>query len=614
MTRKLIGQEIEHYLIEGIVGEGGMGTVYRALDVNLARPVAMKVMHPNFAAQAQFQQRFQQEAQTAAKLDHPSIVRVYHFGREQGQLYIVMELVPGLSLGAYIKQLTDRNQIVRLDETVLLMAQVADALGYAHRKGVVHRDVKPDNIIVRKLDVAEPFDEGTPPLRAVVTDFGLAKLLEGGVQTQSGEFMGTLAYVSPEQVMDQPLDGRSDIYSLGVVLFQLATGRLPFDVRTPSDAVMKHLHQAPPRPQELQPGLPLELEEVILKALAKRPADRFQTGEELARALRQAAVSLDDQDVSSFVDSSGSSVVSIAVQLDELPEEVAPAESDPAHNTQVRGRDRLFVAQPGREPEIYSLYKREFTIGRSESNDIILKGNNVSRRHAYLERVGGVWYISDVGSTNGTFMSAQQLTPDVPVAWDQAQAVRIGNHLLHLQLAARRRNQPPDRRADTEPPQPVPAYGASAQRPQPQVVAAPRQVTAPPLEHVMADMRPKHLLSSGICRVLVLNRGDVRTTVSVSGRDPEGNVKFDETPKQITIAPGQKGVVDFYVEPRKRPFLGRMRTLPFTVHVNTEHREWDALSGAIDAHPPLAPWLWLLLLVTTPVFLVLLLFATGFLS
>jgi serine/threonine protein kinase len=223
MSTELIGQKIEHYQIEGIIGKGGMGTVYRAIDVNLARPVAVKIMHEQYAAEREFQQRFQQEAQAAARLEHPSIVSVYHFGREHGLLYLVMELIPGLSLGTYMKQLAARGQVIRLDETVSLMAQVADALGYAHRKGVVHRDVKPDNIIVKQLNQAERPDE--PPLRAVMTDFGLAKLMEGGVETKSGEFMGTLAYISPEQIMDTSLDGRSDIYSLGVVLFQLATGQ-----------------------------------------------------------------------------------------------------------------------------------------------------------------------------------------------------------------------------------------------------------------------------------------------------------------------------------------------------------------------------------------------------
>ena len=235
------GQQIENYRIDGVLGQGGMGTIYRATDVNLSRPVAMKVMHGELAADPAFQDRFHQEARAAARLDHPSIVRVYHFGRQSGLLYIVMELVDGLSLGAYLRQLAKLNQVVRLEETLALIAQAADALGYAHRQGVIHRDVKPDNILVKRLDRADR--PGDPPLRAMVTDFGLAKLLEMEADTQAGLMMGTLPYMSPEQVLDLPLDGRSDIYSLGVVLYQLATGVLPLDIRSPERALQAHQYE-----------------------------------------------------------------------------------------------------------------------------------------------------------------------------------------------------------------------------------------------------------------------------------------------------------------------------------------------------------------------------------
>ncbi len=231
------GQQIEIYRIDDAISEGGMGTVYRATDVNLMRPVAVKVMHGELSGDPAFQDRFLQEARAAARLDHPSIVRIYHFGRQEGLLYIVMELIEGLSLGAYLRQLAKHHQVVRLEETLTLIAQVADALGYAHRQGVIHRDVKPDNILVKRLgQEARP---GEPPLKAIVTDFGLAKLHEAEADTQAGLMMGTLPYMSPEQVLDLPTDGRSDIYSLGVVLYQLATGKLPLDIRT-SPAVRQH--------------------------------------------------------------------------------------------------------------------------------------------------------------------------------------------------------------------------------------------------------------------------------------------------------------------------------------------------------------------------------------
>ena len=290
MTTELIGQQLDHYRIDRLVGSGGMGSVYQAFDLNLARPVALKVMHAQYAAQPEFQRRFQQEAQAIARLNHPSIVNIYQFGRRHGYWYIVMEYVVGLSLGAYIKQLAQRRQVVALGETLDLMAQVAEALGYAHWQGVVHRDVKPDNILIQRLE--RPWHPDGLPLRAVVTDFGLAKLLQGGVDTQADLMLGTLPYMSPEQVTGDSLDGRSDLYALGVVLYQLATGKLPFDIKSPTDAVIKHLNEQPPEPHNLHADFPLMVENIIMKALAKKPANRYQTGDELAAALRQASHSL----------------------------------------------------------------------------------------------------------------------------------------------------------------------------------------------------------------------------------------------------------------------------------------------------------------------------------
>jgi eukaryotic-like serine/threonine-protein kinase len=596
--KALIGKQIEHYRIESIVGEGGMGTVYRATDLNLMRPVAMKVMHPHFAAQAQFQNRFQQEARAAARLSHSSIVAVYHFGREQGLLYIVMELVPGLSLGKYIQQLAGRNQVVHLSETVLLMAQVADALGYAHRKGLVHRDVKPDNIIVKRLD--HPERPGEPPLRAVVTDFGLVKLLEGGVQTESGEFMGTLAYVSPEHVLDQPLDGRSDVYSLGVVLFQLATGQLPFSVRSPSDAIMKHINQPPPLPRTLQPGLPESLEKVILKALAKQPADRFQTAEAMASALREAARDLSDADVAAFVESASSSVVSIVASLKELPDpEDTPARARSAEKP-ARQRDQLRVTREGESGTVYSLYKRKFTIGRSAECDVILKGANVSRRHAQLEKISGAWHLADLGSANGTFLDDLQLTPNTPRVWHSAQKARIGAFVLELERAPDARDQAAARAAADDGDTPLrvkrPPAPAAPRRPFAQPAPQRRPEERPP---IIADIRPAILQDGGIVRVLLLNQGRMPTAVTVDAADLGGKIRFDVASKQLTIGPGQKGLVDFYLEPRKRRLLGRVRRLPFQLEVRTGPQRWETLRGELESRPVWPAWLATMLVLLT---------------
>ena len=296
---ELVGRQIDHYRIDALLGEGGMGAVYRASDMKLARPVALKVMHAQLARNMEFQQRFLQEACAAARLnEHPSIVPIYYFGESQGLLYIVMALITGGSLSAHIQRLQKTGEVVQLREIVALLAQVADALGYAHRKGVVHRDIKPSNVLIQRLDI--PDRENDPPLRAILTDFGLAKLLEGGLDTKTGDILGTYGFMSPEQCLQKGFDGRSDIYSLGVMLYQLTTGRLPFDIQSPTDAVMKHLNEIPPAPRTVCPSLPESVETIILKAIAKKPEERYQKAEEIVLALREAAQKLTDSDVTEF--------------------------------------------------------------------------------------------------------------------------------------------------------------------------------------------------------------------------------------------------------------------------------------------------------------------------
>ena len=436
----LVGRQIDNYRIDMLLGEGGMGAVYRAQDVNLARPVALKVMHPHFANQPEFRQRFLQEAQAAAKLgDHPSIVNIYDFGQQGSVFYMVMEYVPGSSLGTYIKHVRENRQVVKLSETLMVLAQVAEALGYAHSEGVIHRDIKPDNVLLKPL--ADPYRQtgrktglaAGLPVRAVVTDFGLAKLLEGGVQTRTGTFMGTLPYMSPEQCLGRQLDGRSDLYSLGIMLYQLATGQLPFDIKSPTEAVVKHINEAPPPPQSIRPGVPESVASVILKAIAKKPAERFQEGKDMAAALRDAAGGLTDADVTHFAPAK--TVVSLATRL--LPEEPVVAPTAIGIGPDLRpGESLLLLAQKGQEMRSIPLEKDNITLGRAGSCDIVLTTEGISRNHARLERQpDSSWSIVDLGSTNGTFLESARLLPDVPEPWPPGQTLRIGDYFMRLQQA-----------------------------------------------------------------------------------------------------------------------------------------------------------------------------------
>ncbi|MFW6097589.1 MAG: protein kinase domain-containing protein [Chloroflexota bacterium] len=422
---QLIGQRIGNYHVDALLGEGGMGSVYRGRHVTLQSTVAIKVMHGHLARQEIFQKRFLQEAQAAARLDHRSVIKVYDFGRRSDLLYMVMAYVSGGSLATYIDNLYKLDKGVQLQEILYLLAQVVDALGYAHRQGVVHRDVKPDNIMLKRLD--EPDRAGEPPLRAVVTDFGLAKLLEGGLQTATNTFMGTLPYMSPEQALNRPLDGRSDLYSVGVILYQLATGRLPFEINTPTDAVQKHLHETPPPPSSVRPDIPPMVAAIIEKAIKKDPDDRFQGSSVMAKALRQAASKLTEADVTRFTPVH--SVLSLMTQLqpdaDRAP--VLPTRmefSEPAQGAE------LIVARKGMTPRRYPLDRSQLSIGRGAHNDVVLDDDNVSRQHVRLEQTAEGWQVVDLGSTNGTFLGDNRLLADLPEPWNPGQTLRIGPFFL----------------------------------------------------------------------------------------------------------------------------------------------------------------------------------------
>lgn len=255
------------YEITKAIARGGMARVYLARDRSLDRPVAVKELVPEFAADESFVERFRREAQAAANLTHPNIVGVYDWGTQDNTYFIIMEYVDGPVLS---KVLRDEGPL-HPRRAAELASEVAAALGFAHSRGVVHRDVKPGNVIL------------TSSGQAKVTDFGIARAMSAPEEnlTQAGSVMGTATYFSPEQAQGLPVDQRSDLYSLGVVLFEMVTGRTPFTGETPLAIAYKHVQDQPPAPSTLVSGLPAGLEAVIMKLLRKRPEDRYANAEDL---------------------------------------------------------------------------------------------------------------------------------------------------------------------------------------------------------------------------------------------------------------------------------------------------------------------------------------------
>ena len=307
------------YVIKRKLGSGGMADVYLAEDQELGRRVALKLLNDRHAADEQFVERFRREAQSAAGLNHPNIVSIFDRGRAEGTYYIAMEYLDGRTL----KELLVRNGPTPIPIAIDYARQILGALSFAHRNGIIHRDIKPHNIVVG--------GDG----RLKVTDFGIAR--SGASQmTEAGSIVGTAQYLSPEQARGAPVDPRSDLYSLGIVLYEMLTGSVPFTGDTPVEIAMKHLSQIPEPPSQLRADVPHDLDAVVMRALAKEPDQRYGSAEEmdadLARIARGVAVAPETEDAMTQVLSGVGA--SAAATMISRPRAVAAPPAPPAYRAQ----------------------------------------------------------------------------------------------------------------------------------------------------------------------------------------------------------------------------------------------------------------------------------------
>jgi hypothetical protein len=274
-----IGQTIGgRYEILEPLGQGGMSTVYKANDPNLRRVVAVKLIHPHLSSNPEFVRRFEEEAAAVASLRHPNIIQVFDFNHDGDTFYIVFEFIPGESLQDHLKRLNEANRLMAYSQTVEIAASVSDALEYAHSRGMIHRDIKPANVMMNVHG------------QAILMDFGVVKIVGGDTHTATGAVVGTARYMSPEQIRGEKIDSRSDIYSLGVMLFEMVSSQPPYQADSALTVMMMHVNDPVPDLRGIRQDVPQDLVSVINKAMAKGRNERYQTGTELATALRAASL------------------------------------------------------------------------------------------------------------------------------------------------------------------------------------------------------------------------------------------------------------------------------------------------------------------------------------
>ena len=350
-----IGRSLNgRYKIEALLGKGGMSAVYKATDPNLKRIVAVKLIHPHLSKDDDFIRRFQTEAAAVAAFRHPNIVQVYDFDNDDENYYMVLEFIPGETLQDRLRKLEKSDEKMALKQAVNIIIDVCDALAYAHGQGIIHRDVKPANIML------------TSDGRTVLMDFGLVKILNATSHTATGAIMGTARYMPPEIISNEMPDQRSDIYSLGITFYQMLGGKVPFNAKTAISLMMMHLNDPIPDLRTIRPDMPPELMQIVNRSLEKDRSDRYGSADEMTRDLRR----------------------------------ILPTLESASASTAAFGYLNLKIPDFGEQE--FAVSKSEITVGRAQTNDIVIEDAKISRAHARFEfEDGGEVRIVDIESTNG---------------------------------------------------------------------------------------------------------------------------------------------------------------------------------------------------------------------
>lgn len=424
----MIGRTVGSYRVDRLLGESNLGPVYLATHVNTRTRVALRVIHARLAADTQFRNQFMRTAAAASALQHDNIARVLEFDTLDNTLYLVTDYISEGTLRAYLRLRNRQSQALTLAESVAISRQIGDALSYAHRVNLIHRHVRPENILIKQ----QP-ENPAAGVRAVLADFATANLVDSIPGSQAVLVQDMLPYMPPEQLRGDRVDPRSDLYALGILLYEMVTGSPPFQPRTVQDAMQQHMRTPVVPPSRTTPGLPRDLDRVILRSLAKNPNERYQTINEMMTDVRRVL-----PDARSMqVDRPAQGAQSYQTRYESQPPVPPPMpahESIPAQE-QDRGRARLIYSQEGQNPQIYWLDQPVTVVGRGADASLRLSGDLISRQHARIDRGNDGYYrLMDTGSTNGVFLGTQRLTAMTPQRWNPGEVARIGSYWLRLEV------------------------------------------------------------------------------------------------------------------------------------------------------------------------------------